>query len=159
MRPEPRRVEPGPGPSDRTDRLRGVIAREFEALLRSIAPLVCSYHGLRSSGEVAERAAEVLNEAVRRALAHADRYEPNRSAFAWIRGIAVRVLKGQRRDAARERRQPVERRTVELDHLERLELAIGEVALRCRPRLVVRRSCCAPAAARRPECSSCARSR
>jgi RNA polymerase sigma factor (sigma-70 family) len=42
-----------------------------------------------------------LNEAVQEALKHAERFDPSRSATAWVRGIAAKVLSSRRRSEAR----------------------------------------------------------
>jgi len=51
-----------------------------------------------------EVASEVLHEAVQEALKHAPRFNPSRSATAWVRGIAARLLLSRRRTEARARR-------------------------------------------------------
>jgi RNA polymerase sigma factor (sigma-70 family) len=51
-----------------------------------------------------EMASEILHEAVREALKHADRFDPTRSATAWVRGIATKMLLSRRRGDARARR-------------------------------------------------------
>jgi RNA polymerase sigma-70 factor (ECF subfamily) len=54
--------------------------------------------------EAVDVAQEVLNTAVGEALAHAEVFDPARSAVAWIRGIAANVLRDRRRADARARR-------------------------------------------------------
>lgn len=49
-------------------------------------------------------AAEVLHEAVQKALTQASRFDPSRSATAWVRGIAARLVLSRRRADARARR-------------------------------------------------------
>jgi RNA polymerase sigma-70 factor (ECF subfamily) len=63
--------------------------------------------GSRRWPEVLETAAEVLHEAIEEALKHAHRFDPARSATAWIRGIAVRCLAKRRRADVRDRRSVV----------------------------------------------------
>ena len=73
-----------------TVRIRAAIEAEHEPLLRSVAVLVAkTERGLRWP-EVMEIATEILHEAVHEALKHADRFDPTRSATAWLRGIAAR---------------------------------------------------------------------
>ena len=75
-----------------TARIRAAIEEYHEPLLRSIAVLVAKTgRGLRWP-EVMEMATEILHEAVQEALKHADRFDPTRSATAWLRGIAARLL-------------------------------------------------------------------
>jgi RNA polymerase sigma factor (sigma-70 family) len=84
--------------------LRAAIDADHEALLKSVAVLV-SRSGLRRRWpEVLDLAAEVLHEAVREALAQASRFDASRSATAWVRGIAARLLLNRRRADARARR-------------------------------------------------------
>jgi RNA polymerase sigma factor (sigma-70 family) len=87
-----------------TARIRAAIEEDHEPLLRSIAVLVAKTgRGLRWP-EVMEMATEILHEAVQEALKHADRFDPTRSATAWLRGIAARLLFNHRRAEARARR-------------------------------------------------------
>jgi DNA-directed RNA polymerase specialized sigma24 family protein len=51
-----------------------------------------------------DRAAEILHEAVQQSLQHALAFDTSRSAAAWIRGIATRLLLSRRRAQARGRR-------------------------------------------------------
>ena len=82
-------------------RIRAAIKEEHEPLLRSIAVLVAKTgRGLRWP-EVMEIASEILHEAVQEALKHADRFDPTRSATAWVRGIAAKLLLSRRRAEAR----------------------------------------------------------
>ncbi len=87
-----------------TARIRAAIEEDHEPLLRSIAVLVAKTgRGLRWP-EVMEMATEILHEAVQEALKHADHFDPTRSATAWLRGIAARLLVNHRRAEARARR-------------------------------------------------------
>jgi RNA polymerase sigma factor (sigma-70 family) len=84
-----------------TVRIRAAIEEGHDALLRSIAVLVAEPgRGLRRA-EVMEIASEILHEAVQEALRYADRFDPTRSATAWVRGIAARRLLARRRAEAR----------------------------------------------------------
>ena len=84
-----------------TVRIRDAIAAEYEPLLRSIAVLISRTGRDLHWPEVMEMASEILNEAVQEALKHADRFDPTRSATAWVRGIAARRLLTRRRAEAR----------------------------------------------------------
>ena len=87
-----------------TVRIRAAIEEEHQRLLRSVAVLVAkTERGLRWP-EVMEMATEILHEAVQEALKHADRFDPTRSATAWVRGIAARLLFNHRRVEVRARR-------------------------------------------------------
>jgi RNA polymerase sigma factor (sigma-70 family) len=84
--------------------VRAAIAQGHESLLRSVAVLVAKTEPHLRGPEVMERAAEVLHEAVREALKQAAAFDPSRSATAWVRGIAARLLLNRRRAEARDRR-------------------------------------------------------
>ena len=82
---------------ERDVRIRAAIKEEHELLLRSIAVLVAKTgRGLRWL-EVMEIASEILHEAVQEALEHAERFDPTRSATAWVRGIAAKLLLNRQR--------------------------------------------------------------
>jgi RNA polymerase sigma factor (sigma-70 family) len=85
-------------------RLRAAIEKEHEPLLRSVALLVAKTDKRLRWPEVMDLAAEVLHEAVREALRHAADFDASRSATAWVRGIAARLLLSRRRTEARGRR-------------------------------------------------------
>jgi RNA polymerase sigma factor (sigma-70 family) len=93
-----------PATRDRAARLRAAIAAEHEALLPSVAVLVAKTEPRLRWPEVMDKAAEILHEAVQEALQHALAFDPSRSATAWIRGIAARLLLSRRRAEARGRR-------------------------------------------------------
>src|SRR5436305_1265700 len=82
---------------DRATRIRAVIAEEHEALLRSIAVLIARTEPRLRWPEVMEKASEILHEAVQESLQHALTFDPSRSASAWVRGIATRLLLTRRR--------------------------------------------------------------
>jgi RNA polymerase sigma factor (sigma-70 family) len=84
--------------------LRQAIDAGHEALLQSVAVLVSRSQPGRGWPEVLDLAAEVLHEAVREALTRASQFDPSRSATAWVRGIAARLLLSRRRADARARR-------------------------------------------------------
>jgi len=84
-----------------TVQIRAAIQKEYGRLLRSIAVLVARTGQDLRWPEVMEVASEILDEAVQEALKHAERFDPTRSATAWVRGIAARLLLSRRRAAAR----------------------------------------------------------
>ena len=90
---------PGPG-----EMIRAAVAESPVALLRSVALMVASTNRSLRWPEVMEKAGEILNNAVEQALRHASQFDPERSATAWIRGIAARLLLSERRSEARGRR-------------------------------------------------------
>jgi RNA polymerase sigma-70 factor (ECF subfamily) len=83
------------------DQLRQAIEREYAVLFRRIAVLVYRVCGRLRRDEVADRVKEVLGEAVQRALQAAARFDPQRSATAWLMGFALRILQEQQRRARR----------------------------------------------------------
>src|SRR3954453_12795734 len=89
---------------DRATRIRAVIAEEHDALLRSVAVLIAKTEPRLRWPEVMEKASEILHEAVQVSLQHALAFDPSRSATAWVRGIAARLLLNRRRAEARGRR-------------------------------------------------------
>ncbi|HKI19790.1 MAG TPA: sigma-70 family RNA polymerase sigma factor [Isosphaeraceae bacterium] len=86
---------------DCTVRIRAAIEEEHEALLRSIALHVAKTGRELRWPAVMDIASEVFHEAVQEALKHADHFDPTRSAAAWVRGIAARLLLTRRRAEAR----------------------------------------------------------
>lgn len=81
---------------DPADCLRQAIAGEHAVLCRRIGVLVYRTCGRLRRGEVEERVAEVLNEAIKRALERVASFDPRRSATAWLMGFALRILQEQR---------------------------------------------------------------
>jgi RNA polymerase sigma factor (sigma-70 family) len=98
----------GPGPlivaDERAERIRAVLESDADGLFRAITVKLQKVFKHLRRDEVAEQAYEVLDETVRRALARPETLDPSRSAFNWLVGIAVNVLRGRARDIARERR-------------------------------------------------------
>lgn len=86
-----------PSGDDRADILRQTIERDYPLLIRRIGVLVYRLCGRLRSAEIEDRVTEVLNEAVKRALQSAERFDPTRSATAWLIGFALHVLQEQRR--------------------------------------------------------------
>jgi RNA polymerase sigma factor (sigma-70 family) len=101
MSRNPSNAELGPDGLECTVAIRTAIQKEHGRLLRSIAVLVAKTAHDRRWPAVMEAASEVLDEAVQEALKHADRFDPTRSATAWVRGIAARLLLSRRRTEAR----------------------------------------------------------
>jgi RNA polymerase sigma factor (sigma-70 family) len=89
---------------DSGTQIRAAVEQDHEALLRTVAILVARSDGRLRWSEVMDTAAELLHEAIQEALKHAPSFDPTRSATAWIRGIAARLLLGRRRQALRRRR-------------------------------------------------------
>lgn len=81
---------------DPAELLRRAIDREYDVLSRRIAVFVYRVFGRLRRHEVADRVAEILNEAVKRALQNAATFDPQRSATAWLMGFALRILQEQR---------------------------------------------------------------
>lgn len=89
-------------PSDApADPLRQAVERDYPILFRRIAVLVYRVCGRLRRDEVANRAQEVLSEAVQRALRAAAAFDPQRSASAWLMGFALRILQEQQRRGRR----------------------------------------------------------
>jgi RNA polymerase sigma-70 factor (ECF subfamily) len=84
---------------DRAERLRQAGEADYLVLFRRVSVLVYRLCGRLRRDEVADRVQEVLNEAVKRALQSAEHFDPERSATAWLIGIALRILQEQRRSA------------------------------------------------------------
>jgi RNA polymerase sigma factor (sigma-70 family) len=97
MAPAASQAEPDPAVAARAEHLCRVIEQEYQTLWRRVAALVYRMCGPLRRDEVRDRVQEVLNEAVRRALQAADRFDSSRSAPAWIMGIAVHVIQDQLR--------------------------------------------------------------
>jgi len=104
MAKEPSSSEPESQTGTGAAQLRAAIAANPETLLYSVAVLVSRSQPRRPWPEVLDLAAEVLHEAIREALTQASRFDRSRSATAWIRGIAARLLLSRRRADARARR-------------------------------------------------------
>jgi RNA polymerase sigma factor (sigma-70 family) len=84
--------------------IRAAIKDHHDQMLRSVVVLVGTTEHHPDRRKVEDRAVEILDEAVLVALQRAADFDPTRSARAWIRGIAVRVLQNRRRREARDRR-------------------------------------------------------
>src|SRR5262249_39136531 len=104
MAMNPSNVEPEAEVPGRAACIRSAVEKEYELLLRSIALLVAKTERRLHWPQVMEVAWELLNEAVQEALKYARSFDPARSAAAWVRGIAARLLLSRRRKAARDQR-------------------------------------------------------
>ena len=74
--------------------IRAAVAESHGPLLRTIAVLVAKSDRRVRWAQAMDIACEVLHEAVQEALKHAESFDPSRSASAWIRGIAAKLLLG-----------------------------------------------------------------
>ena len=95
--PDPEAV----GVTPDAERLRSAIARDYERLCAYVATLVRRFEGPMRHDLVCERVEEIVAEAVGRALERADAFDPRRSAFHWVTGIAINVIREARRRAGR----------------------------------------------------------
>ena len=86
------------------ERIRTAVAEHHAPLLRTVAVLVAKSDRRLRWSEVMDIAAEVLHEAVQEALKHAPSFDMSRSATAWVRGIAAKLLLTRCRTEARDRR-------------------------------------------------------
>jgi RNA polymerase sigma factor (sigma-70 family) len=102
--------------------LHAAVAEQHAHLCRSIGGMVYRVCGRMHPDAVAERVHEILNETVQRALGQANQFDPSRSAFSWLMGIAARVLAGQRRQDVRDHRQ-----TLQTDLGEKWEAALAKL--------------------------------
>jgi len=103
-------VEPAaivPGRVEAIASLHAAVEGEFEGLLRQVAVFIHKLPGRRTREEVDDLAGEALGEAVRRVLENPGNFDPARSAFAWIVGVAVRVA-GERSRGSGPRSRRVE---------------------------------------------------
>ena len=89
--------EPDTETSRRAAQIRAAIEAEHQPLLRSVAMMVAKTQRHLRWPDVLEIAAEIFHEAVQEALKHANDFDLNRSAAAWVRGIAARLLFSRRR--------------------------------------------------------------
>jgi RNA polymerase sigma-70 factor (ECF subfamily) len=95
--------------TDNRDLLAQFIEGKSEALLGTLCYYVLRAR-LASGMDVAPAAAELLNEVVVEALAHADRFRPEGQPMAWLLGIAANLIRRkQAARATRDRREPLVR--------------------------------------------------
>ena len=88
---------------DNQQRLRAYVEQEFKSLVQSIELYVLKF-GIAEQDSAFTTAMDVLNDTVVDALKHADRFDSKRSARAWLRGIALNIIK-QRRSELHKRRE------------------------------------------------------
>jgi RNA polymerase sigma factor (sigma-70 family) len=91
------RAEAGATADGRVEALRSLVEREYTALVGRVAAIQSKVAAGLRRGELLDRAAEVVHEAYRRAREAIDRFDPSRSAVAWLIGIAVNVIREQTR--------------------------------------------------------------
>ena len=99
-------VELGHPSRDTAAVLREAIEREFMDLRRAVEVLVWRLSRDKSRDSVVSVAEEVLQETVARALSRAHAFDPNRSAHAWLFGIAINVLRERTHRSLREEQLP-----------------------------------------------------
>jgi RNA polymerase sigma-70 factor (ECF subfamily) len=63
--------------------------------------------GLASGDHVPAAALEVVQDTIVEALAHVDRYRPDREPMAWLLGIAINVIKRHQRTTGRRARREI----------------------------------------------------
>ena len=81
----------------RADVVRALVERDYPMLHRRVVALLTKAGGGLRPGERLGQATEVLQEAVRRALDAAVRFDPARDGTAWLMGIAVNVIREQQK--------------------------------------------------------------
>lgn len=89
---------------------RALIAEAIKLHVNKLFRTICVYArkaGLGQGEELQTVATECMSEVVERALRHADRYDPNRQAIAWLLGIASNVvLQEKHKRLKQKRREP-----------------------------------------------------
>lgn len=80
--------------------LSAFITAESDALCRILRSYVIRF-GLAEVAEAEAVAHDLLNDVVVEALAHADRFDPQRSAQAWLLGIAANLIRRGREERSR----------------------------------------------------------
>jgi RNA polymerase sigma factor (sigma-70 family) len=92
------------GLSDERRRLLGeTIEREQPELLKDIAFYLLRFGVSTDREGVAATARDVLQDTIATAFSILDKYDPDRPAGAWLRGIAVKEIFRRRREEGRER--------------------------------------------------------
>jgi RNA polymerase sigma-70 factor (ECF subfamily) len=104
-------TRPAPGDSDSKLRLIECIEQHVESLLGSIS-LYARRMGLDAGTDARGLAVDILQETVIEALDHADRFTATQSPLAWLRGIAVNVIRRKKVEQAKHAR-----REISLSHL------------------------------------------
>lgn len=85
--------------------LRAAIDREYPTLIRSAQVQAYKSRLMRSRDEVAGLADDLLSEAVARAMARADRWNPDGPVWPWIAAFVANVIRERITQRIRERRR------------------------------------------------------
>ncbi len=88
--------------------LRAAIEREYAALCRGARLYVRRFGPPLTCEGLDEAAADILHEAIARALASAERYDPNRPAYSWLLGFVSNIVRERARARRRDQRHQVE---------------------------------------------------
>lgn len=85
--------------------LAAAITQAYLDVRKTVKVYVLKAGLAREPDHVAELAGEVLDEAVARAMAHADRWRPERGTHPWIAAFAANIILERRRQAGLERQR------------------------------------------------------
>jgi RNA polymerase sigma-70 factor (ECF subfamily) len=99
-------ADPACRETDSRTRLLACIEQHAEPLLGSIS-LYARRMGLGAGADAHGLAVDVLQETVSEALAHADRFTATLQPLAWLRGIAVNVIRRKKAEQAKYARREV----------------------------------------------------
>jgi RNA polymerase sigma factor (sigma-70 family) len=93
-------ITSAPRTQDRAAALRAGLEADYPKLRRTVRNLVRTT-GVAGGGNPEEVTDEVLQDAVARALAKTESYDPTRPARPWVTGFAVKILKERQRAATK----------------------------------------------------------
>lgn len=103
-------MDPGTAQQESQTRLREYLTMENESLMRTLRVYVARAGLGETQVAISGVAAEVLNDVVVEALAHADRFDGARAPGAWLLGIGANLIRRRQVERAkRERREPLVR--------------------------------------------------
>ena len=103
-------MDPGTAHQPSHTRLREYLAMENETLMRTLRVYVARAGLGETQVAISGVAAELLNDVVVEALAHADRFDAARAPGAWLLGIGANLIRRRQVERAkRERREPLVR--------------------------------------------------
>jgi RNA polymerase sigma factor (sigma-70 family) len=95
--------------SSQTISAREILSREIEMrysdLRTSVQVMVARSGFVEGEVKIIDTADELLHDTIETALRAADRFDPTRSVYSWLLGIAVNKLKEMRRDARYEKKR------------------------------------------------------